>query len=243
MKGKVFCVMPLIPQNGAKYITCNLAYFTQKQFKNKKVLMIDFDLENPVLGYHFIEDHFRGLEGLVPHAYNLNLEVFKANINKTSIGVELLKGSSLINTLDNNLEKFIAQIINMAKQLYDYIYIVVNNKVNSSISAMSLLNADRVVLVVRNNYANMLKINKTINQTRLFFRRKEPICIIYNYGVNHCINVSNGIKDKNVKVLGIVNYVPKTVENINLENKFFLKKRTANDRLFKEIVRDFAKGG
>ena len=76
MGGKVFCILSVTPQNGSKYIATNLGYQLRrinKNFKKKKVLLIDFDFESPVLCSHFIKDRpYSGIDNLLPNASQMD---------------------------------------------------------------------------------------------------------------------------------------------------------------------------
>lgn len=239
MNGKVFNVMSLIPQNGAKYVTSNLGFFMKKKFKNKKILLIDFDFENPTLYYHFIKDSVYSIDDLISIEKSLDRNSFYNNIIKTEFKVDIFKGSGL-GTANLFSKELIAIILNFAKEMYDYIFVVTSSDVNNSAIIMTLLNADKVILVVRNNYSNLLKIDKKLKEINTFVKDKSIIKIVANFNnYNQEMNILD--KVQGYSYLSLLDFVSKSIDNRNLKEKFFIKRKTINDRKFKEIIKELIK--
>lgn len=236
MSAKVYSVISLIPQNGAKYLTTNLGYTLGRKKKKKKILLIDFDFNDPTLCHHFVKDSIYDLDGLGPFGANLKEEDFLNNITNTSLGFDVLKGSKL-GRVSFFSKELIAKIINYAKSNYDYVLIVTSPDVKSSPTVVSLLNSDEVLMVVRNNYANLLKVASVINSIETFSRGKTIKIVenISNYNKN--INIVESIKDYKVQYVGFLNFDLASIDNLDLEKKSFLKKKNINKRKFKEILK------
>lgn len=237
MSGKVYSIISLIPQNGAKYIASNLGYFTKRKYKNSKVLLIDFDFDNPTLCYHFVKDSIYSIDNLAPVEIGLDKDTLCKNITKTKFKVDILKGSSLGNSNFFSKE-LIAKILNLSKEVYDYIFVVTSPNTNNPVTVMTLLNSDKLVLVVRNNYSNLQKIEKSLQMFSNFIKDKSDIKVISNY--NDYNNDLDILKTINVdyKYSSLIDFVAKSTDNKNLAEKIFFKRKTINDRKFKELVKD-----
>lgn len=239
MRGKVFCIMSVVPQNGAKYVATNLGYFIKKTRKNKskKVLLIDFDFKNPTLCYHYINESIYNIDKLSLIEKDLDNEVFERTVSKTKLGFDVLKGTEVCNS-ELISKELIANILNISKEMYDYIFVVINSNINNPATVISLLNATKVILVTKNDYTNNLKIEGALSTVKKFMKDKSNINILYNYSnYLHKIKVSKKIKDDTVDYLSILDYAPKSIDNINLGKKLFTSKKTINDNKFKKICK------
>lgn len=243
MSGEVFCIISLVPQNGAKYLATNLGYFMKKRHKNKKVLLIDFDFDNPTLCYHYTKNSIYSIDNLasLDIANKFDRKNFKNSITELNMGVDILKGTSIqnINTFPNIFTKnFFAKIINMSKEFYDYVFVVTNHDVNKSETLVTLLNSNKVLLVIKNNYTNALKLDKYLLKISEFKDDKNDIKIISNFNeYDYGIKTFNQSMIEGIAHLALLDYVPKSIDNSNLDSKNIFKRRTINDVKFKEICK------
>ena len=241
MSGKIYHVMSLIPQNGAKYVTVNLGFFTKKRKKDSEVLLIDLDFDNPTLGYFYTKDSVYSIDNLVPVKNDLKKNTFKNNITKTSLGFDILKGSSVKsnNYISSNL---VATVLNLAKEIYDYVFVVTQSDLKNSNVAITLLNADEVILVLKNNYSNLVKSTGFLQEIQPFIRKESHLNMILNYkDYRNEVNISEIIKESNnemnINYLGVLDYDAKSTDNLNLKEKNFFKRASVNDRVFKHICK------
>lgn len=238
MSAKIYSIMSLIPQNGAKYLTANLGHALGKHKNKSKVLLIDFDFNNPVLCYHFIRDSIYDLDNLEPFGVNLKEEDFLNNIINTDLHFDILKGSKL-GKPELFPRELTAKIINYAKMNYDYVFIVINPDTNNPSTVISLLNSDEIILVIRNNYTNFVKIEDLVSPINMFTRGK-PIKIIENMSnYNNNINVVKKIKDFNIEYLGALDFDASTIDNVDLGGKPLFTRKNVNASKFDKILKLF----
>lgn len=240
MNGKIYHIVSLIPQNGAKYIATNLGYFAKKRKKDSKILLIDLDFNNPTLGYFYTKDFTYSIDNLVPIKNDIRKVTINNNIIKTNLGFDILKGSS-IKSSEYISSDLVAIILNLAKEMYDYIFVVTQSNLKNPNTAITLLNANEVILVLRNNYSNLLKSTSFLQEIKPFIESKSALNIIINYkDYRSEINISKVIKSTeeiDINYLGVLDYDMKSVDNINLKEKNFFKRNSVNDRVFKHICR------
>lgn len=239
MNGRIYTIISLIPQNGAKYVAINLGYFTKKTKKKSKVLLIDLDFYNPTLGYHWTKDSVYNIDNLVPMKNDLSLDALLTNITKTDIGFDILKGTTV---KDENYipVDLVAKILTLAKEEYTDIFVVVPPNLNNANIIMTLLNTDKIILVIKNNYANNFKIVDFLKRLESFVDKELTIDIIINdKNYSHNLNISETIStaEANVNYIGILDYDKRTVDNINLTQKSLFKKGNSNSKIFKDICK------
>lgn len=240
MRGKIFCLISIVPQNGAKYLATNLGYFIKKnkKTKKKKVLLIDFDFANPTLCHHFVDSSTYNIDNLSLMEEDLNFELFRRAVVKTKLGFDILKGTKVCNS-EIFSRDVIAKILNLAKEIYDYIFVVANPQVSNSATIVTLLNANKVILVAKNDYTNDFKFKDVLASIGSFIKNKSDIKLVYNC-VNffHKTKIVEKVKEYNVSSITILDYVPKSIDNINLDKKLPMKKRTINDKKFKKLSKE-----
>jgi len=239
MSGKIYNIISLVPQNGAKYVAMNLGYFTKKR-KKGKILLVDMDFENPTLGYSYTQDSPYSIDNLMPIKDDLKKANLINNITQTKLGVDILKGSFMYsgNYIPPELT---ATILNLAKEEYDYIFVVTQSNLENANNVIALLNNDKVILVLRNNYSNALKITRFLENIKRFLKTEQAVNIIMNYvSYNNVLNISETIKNignANVNYLGILYYDTKSTDNKNLGEKNSFKRHSINDKTFKYICK------
>lgn len=243
MRGKVICLMSIVPQNGAKYLATNLGYFIKKnkKTKKKKVLLIDFDFANPTLCHHFVDSSTYNIDNLSLMEDELDTEMFKRAVVKTKLGFDILKGTKVCNPEIFSRE-VIAKILNISKESYDYIFVVANPQVSNSATIVTLLNSNKVILVAKNDNTNDFKFKDVLASIGSFMKDDLDIKVVYNY-VNyfHKTKIAEKVSDYNVKSVTILDYVPKSTDNINLGKKLPMRRKTINDKKFKRLCKELIK--
>lgn len=241
MRGKIFTTMSIIPGNGAKYFTTNLATYVARTNKEAKVLLIDFDFDNPYLAYEFVKhDKLHGVDNVVNtiKTDKINHSLFNENVISSDIGVDIIKGT----TFDNKREMFTKQVINKilkyATELYDFIFIVTTNKPTDAGFVYTLLQTDEVFLIGRNNYSNMLEAPKILNNIMSYYKEDKPIMLVHNYK-NHEANAElNRILEEDViRVVTVLEYDEKTIDNVDLSSKPSFFSKPKNHSSFKRIAK------
>lgn len=242
MNGKIFSILSVVPQNGSTYLATNLGYFMNKlnRKENKKVLLLDFDFNYSSLGSHFIEDDVSSLDDLILQKDAISSELFKKSITPTTLGFDILKGSTL-NRIDLFTENFILNILNLSIRIYDYIFIVTNPNIKNPAIVLTLLNSDKIILVTKNNYINKLKSKETLQLIEDLKKTKTDVIIVYNFNNNkHKITAINELIP-NSGILTLLEYVPSSIDNINLMYKNVFLRNSPNDTKFKLICKELLK--
>lgn len=245
MNGKVFAVLSAVQGCGAKYVATNLAFEMKKKNKDKNILLIDFDFENPYLAYEYVKkDEVHGVDNLVINAEGMTEELFKENITKTMLGVDVLKGTKVPEKQKSFTKDHIETIITFSKAIYDYIYIVVNNKSNNAGTVYGLLHSNKVVVVTQNNYTNLMRMERVLKMVNQYYRGQSPLLIVFNY-VNPSAksDVNSKFLEMNVTIIGTLEYEPKSIDNVNLEKRMtiFGNKSSDNIKNFVKINEELKK--
>src|SRR5690606_23916112 len=139
----------------------------KKRKKDSKILLIDLDFNNPTLGYFYTKDFTYSIDNLVPIKNDIRKVTINNNIIKTNLGFDILKGSS-IKSSEYISSDLVAIILNLAKEMYDYIFVVTQSNLKNPNTAIILLNANEVILVLRNNYSNLLKSTSFLQEIKPF---------------------------------------------------------------------------
>lgn len=227
MSGKVYAVMSVVQGNGAKYVATNLAKSLKRKDKkeSKSVLLVDFDFENPFLAYEFVKhDSTHGIDNLLPHIHEsgVSQEIFQENIIKTRMDVDVLRGTNFIGKAKQFSKLHIESILEMARNLYDVVIVVVSPEANNAGTVYTLFHADQVILVLRNNHSNYLRVDAAIRIISQYHSAEHPILIVYNMQNTYSkADVNEKLKECSLelKVAGVLEYDEKSIDNIDLDKK------------------------
>lgn len=241
MSGKVLAVMSAIPGNGAKYVATNLAKAIRERNKGLRVLLIDFDFDNPFLAYPYVQhDNTHGIDNLLPHIHNgLSEEIFRENVISTKLGVDVLRGTQFVGRVRMFAKNHVESILDVSRKLYDVVLVVIMSTVNNAGTVYTLLNADQLILVLRNNYANELKLDKVCGVISHYYASDKPVLVVYNfqnyYGKAEMNDKLQSLPVE-VKVVGVLEYDERTIDNLDLEKKL----KNINAKTFHQIAKQLA---
>lgn len=227
--------MSVVRGNGAKHVTFQMAAMVKKLKKESRVLVVDFDLESPHLASSFFsKDEVRGLDRLIeqmntPHF--VEDVMFKDQILETPIGIDVLRGAFLRRNLT---KEHVHKILSLAKLFYDEIFIVTASKSNQVTSVVSLMRADRVFLITRNNHANIMRLDWVLGYVDMYSSTKERFAI-YNYKnmLSH-VDLSEKLHEHQYQILGILDFSPHEVDHGNLLKKKLFS--SLNDVTYKKMA-------
>ena len=238
MDGKVIGISSIIPQNGAKYTAINLSHFLKKINKTKKIIILDFDFEFPMSNYEELRNVELNIDKLASSSLEINPDTIEEYIVKTKMGVDMIKGSYL-HSPSFFSEKFLSLIVNISKELYDYVIIVFNTYNINAGTIVSLLNSEKLILIAKNNASNELMIQKSLKNLKTYYPENKNIDIIYNFK-NHYSksNFINDIDSTQLNILGVLEYAQNTVDNNNLQKKSKFGKKSVNDSFFKKLAKN-----
>ena len=238
MKAKILFVASAIHGNGAKYIATNLAIELKKQFPAKSVLLIDFDFEYPYLAEQFVEDETtKNIDRLATYVVDKEIETsaFKQEVVQTRVDVDLIRGTAFPGLTRNFSTEQIDAVLKKARELYDYVIVVGSAKTNNAGTVVSLMHADYVLCVVRDNMANF-KHARTVVRGLKHYCKTNQLLVVYNQlEAQSKRNVLEGLRGFEVKVIGAVQYDNKNVDNENSERKDSLFNKSLNGREFAKI--------
>lgn len=239
MSGKIYTIMSLVPQNGGKYVTTNLGFYTDRYIKKSKVLLIDLDFETPKLASHYTEGSAYDIDDLVPYRDNIDKKIIMEKITKTRAGFDVLRGTNMKEGYIS--PDVIAKILILAREMYTHVFVTASPDLANSNIVMSVLNSDKLILVLRNNYANDMRISGFINSLDPYLNDDIEVDILFNYrDYNHTLKITKEIRfkdDKEFNYLGFLEYDGKTVDNTNIGERSIFKRGNINKRLFKKICK------
>lgn len=241
LNGKIIVITSVTQGCGAKYIATNLSN-VQKFESENKIAIVDFDFINPFLAESLaLHDETHNIDNLIENidADFLNDELFLENMIHLKNKVHLLKGTKLLNHYKIFNEKHITTIIKLLRRNYDYSYIVVNNNNLNAGTIYSLFNADKEIIVARNNYTCLNKLPKTLELINQYKRDDSKVKFIFNqYSPVNKIDFIELMKENNIEIAGLVEYDSSTVDNVDiLNNKFkIFKKSSPTQKMYQEIL-------
>ena len=152
---------------GKTTLSCECAYSIAKKNKDKKVLLLDFNLVNPDTDYHLKMDKVTDLKELYGYlaSNTLNEEILEACLAKypKMNNFFILSGLYDINFFDKIVKKHFELIIELAKQMgFDFIFIDIDSSLNIDATFVALTLADRVLVVCDGMYHTVRNTNRYI---------------------------------------------------------------------------------
>lgn len=188
MKENFIVIMPAVVGNGAKYTATRLAKEIHRNFEDEenRVLLLDFNFDYPYLAKELIEEGEHptvdDVFPLLTESLEENKKLLKEFVIETMIdGVDLLKGTNFAGIKNHLSPEQIQYTIDAAKDSYEYVVAVVAPTTNNLATIYSLINADKLILVLRQNHANYGHLPMTIKLLRQYYTKSEQIRLVYNY--------------------------------------------------------------
>lgn len=234
-KKMITTVISNVTGNGAKFVATNLACVYKKKNPNKKIILIDFDQDNPTLGQVFYkESRNNSFNIIMQNLFDLKVEqdVLIKNIYKCSNGIDLLMGKEITQIdLTNNIEDGIYyKFFELIKSVYDEVIIVVNKNTNNKLNMFTLRYSEKTIIVTRNNNSNKLNIENTINIIKSYSNSK------IHYIDNMFIKKSEtNVSLNGCKYLGKIYYKTNQIDNKNLQ-KNKINTFNSNYRTFSKAI-------
>lgn len=238
MAGKITVITSAVQGNGSKFLATNLACEWKRKKKDTKILLVDFDIDNPFLAHTFVKhDEVHGVDNLANNISEEGLkdELFLENLIETKLGVDVLRGTRFIEKSKLLSQLQVEVMLEKARQFYDYIYVVVNCKSNNAGTIVSLMQADQVVLVLRNNYSNMLRVERSLKLIQQYCTADE-IFAVYNFkNLNSKLDINGKFDKYPVRILEVIDYEERAIDNSNLEKREPMFSRSVNSKAFSKI--------
>lgn len=243
-KSKLITVYPVVSGNGAKFVATNLANALKQEHNDKKVALVDFDLKKPFLAHSITEfDDVHGIDNLIDKIDGnmLSNDLFLENMIPMKNNVDLLKGTKLLGKHKTFMGEHVIKIIEMLRDNYDYIVVAVAPEVDNAGTVHGLNEADEVVLVLRNNIANIKVLENAFMKIYQYKKENVPIMGIYNmFSSVTKIDFGRELKDHGTDVIGIIEYDEASVDNQNLATgamKSLFKSKNKNTEVFAKAVK------
>lgn len=243
MNGKLFAITSIVVGNGSKYFATNLAHYLKKKDKKDdlKVLLIDFDFDNPYLAYEYVKhDMVHGVDNLLNtiNSGGLTDELFLDNIVGTDLDFDVLKGTALPDKKRVFTKEVVRIIIEKALSNYDYVFVVIGNNPSDAGMVYTLTQADEVFIVARDNYTNVSCSTKVFDYIKAYYKKSNPLMIIHNYRNTHATSEFNRLlKDGEIYVAGSLVYDEKSIDNVNLEKDKGIFNKSLNENEFMNIIK------
>jgi MinD-like ATPase involved in chromosome partitioning or flagellar assembly len=238
---KVLVFYPIISNNGAKFTATNFAFAYSKKYKNKKIALVDFDFKNPGTGRVFLKGNKGiGIDNIIEkiNSAYFDEKIFIGNMFSINKNIDILYGTDNYLDYKNITEEQVETILSELKKHYDYVLINVNSDSDNAGTVYSLLNSDEIIMVVRNNYANLIKLDYSLKLIVQYKNNEKPLRIIYNfYNENSTCNGEIGkiIGDRNTSILGYYDYDGAGVDNIDFTKTIKLGSKKNFSRTLKMI--------
>ena len=244
---KIITIYSIVQGNGAKFTATNLANAYKKMDSDTKVVLIDFDFRFPFLASGIApQDEIHGIDNLLEKIDGQFLDeaLFEENMVKLKNGVHLLKGTKLQNRHSFIDKNHIEKVLEFSKEIYDVVIVVANSDFDNSGSIYSAVASDDVILVGQPNYSTYLNFNNVTRKLSHYTKNDCKKWFLYNkYFESKHIDLNQLIIDNFLFVLGVVPYMPESVDNLDLKEsvlKGFLGGGRPNKNessLYEEIIR------
>lgn len=221
-RAEIYTFLSVVEGNGAKYCATNFAYEIRKKQPKAKIALVDFDFYHPYLcALQTARDQFHGIDNLLDKigSGTLNEMLFRENMIKIEGCFDVLKGTRKIGRENLILREHILQSLEYLKELYDYVLVVVSSRNDNAGTIYGLNQTDKVIIVLRNNYANLYNFEKTVEICKKFVSKSDiPIYTIYNMTNEKDAydSFTKIINENKLQPLGALEYEPKTVDNANI---------------------------
>lgn len=244
-ESKVILCYPIISGNGGKHVATMLAHKYKELYPNKKVALIDFDFHHP----HFIERFIsgvsqHGIDNLLDYidGDSLPKQLFLENMTTLKSGVDYLRGTKLGDKHIFICKSHIEKILKLLRSHYDKVFVSTSSSFDNAGTVYGINGADEVLLIAKNNFSNLRKIEEVYpDLKRLFFKERPMKLVINQYNDVTGFNLGNFITKHNVEGIGIIPYQVEMCDGANLMKNKLLNlnmdtKRKKERDLYKEIL-------
>lgn len=220
--GMMIVTYPALQGNGSKYTATNLAHEIKMQDKDLAVALVDFDFKAPYLaGYLSGHDTVHTLDNLIEKIDGgfLSEDDIRDNMVKLKNGVELLKGTKLTKTYYFIKQEHIRQILIFLKRMYDVVVVAVSHGSDSISTTVSMLSADHVLLVARNDFSNYQVLEREIRFLKNYAANEDKIKLIFNmYDQSSDLDFQPILAETGVPLVAWIPYNPETINNRHIDS-------------------------
>ena len=236
--GSIIAVYPIVNGNGANYVTMNLAYHTKEKYPQAKIAVIDYDFSNPNLGIALTTDRFHNIDNLIDKIEGkfLSEDLFMENMIPLKGGIDLLRGSIMGHYEDYIMPTHLETILDMASNVYDYVFVSCNASHLDDGTSVALMMADKLVVVNRHNQINSNHTRQAADTIENIFGDGK-VGVIYNY-YTRPVNSDVAVEFSKYEVIGLLPFRPETTDNIDLVKNVMVvtNKVRENNELYERIL-------
>ena len=223
MAGTVITFCPITVGSGAKYSAVTLAAALHDYKPNLKIGLIDLDFKNPYLAaYLTMEDNFHCLDLLIEKvdcgekAGYLTNELFLDSLVPVGKMFKVLKGTKLIGRDHLITREHVKKAIDMMRQNFDYVFVCVSPKNDNAGTAYGLYEADKIIAVMRANFAANANFDRVMEMIHSYKRTPEDVMLLYNMRNPDDPDLSKKVSEWKLHPIGEFIYDPATIDNKNL---------------------------
>jgi pilus assembly protein CpaE len=205
--GGLFAVVSAKGGSGGSFLAVNMAHIIAVEFK-LRVALLDLDMQFGSLGQYLDLKSQHGLLGALDMAEDLDAVAIDAYMAKHSSGLSLLGPlqDELVLTRDIPLDRF-RFLLDLVKSTYDYTIIDQPRQIDD-VSAAVYERADRVVLVVQQDLANIRDANRLHKMltSQLAVPEDRVMVVVNRYDKNNPVDLdaickSLGVAKQSISVV------------------------------------------
>lgn len=221
--GKIIALYSPIEQVGKSVLTSILGAYYSFVLKNKKILILTNDFSCDCFSYLIKNEYERNLLSelyTLSKTSNLDLNKFSLYTKSISANLDILYNASDKN-LKENLNTQIKNILNIAKGVYDYIFLDLDSNLQYSKEILKL--SDFYFYLINQNYKQINSIDKKLDYLKDIYANRT---IIINKFDKEYTHLNESIIKKIFKTKGIYNdffIIPssKFIDKACMQNSLF----------------------
>ena len=206
--------------SGSSFLAVNIAHIMAAQLQ-LRVALLDLDMQFGTLGQYLDLRTQHGLLGALDMAEDLDAVALDAYMAKHSSGLSLLGPlhEELVLTRDIPLDRF-RHLLDLAKETYSYTFIDQPRQIDD-VSAAVYERADRVVLVVQQDLANIRDASRLrkILTSQLAVPEDRVMVVVNRYDKSNPVELDDICKSLGVekdKVMLVPNHYRDVAESVNM---------------------------
>ena len=206
--------------SGSSFLAVNIAHIMAAQLQ-LRVALLDLDMQFGTLGQYLDLRTQHGLLGALDMAEDLDAVALDAYMAKHSSGLSLLGPlhEELVLTRDIPLDRF-RHLLDLAKETYSYTFIDQPRQIDD-VSAAVYERADRVVLVVQQDLANIRDASRLrkILTSQLAVPEDRVMVVVNRYDKTNPVELDDICKSLGVekdKVMLVSNHYRDVAESVNM---------------------------
>lgn len=216
----VTTIYPIAGGNGAAHVTVQMAYALRDVEKHKKIAIVDFDFNSPVLAAGLHDDEAHGIDRLVDKLNGdlLTTDGFLENMIKLKKDIHLLRGSQLAHRFPFVSQGHLDAIVALLREEYDYVFIATSTNASDGGTPAGLYHADHIAVVGRYTQKNNWRLKDAVSTVK-GYAKTQDVALVYNfYEDQNKLDFSKRLPQSWI-VAGTLPYVPAGIDNKNVTSQ------------------------